>query len=177
MCKLLLNKRVISRFTSTPGFILTRFKLSYVTKGEDMPIQNGSEVSFHYTLTVDGKVVDSSEGKEPFQYIHGESRERILPGLLKQLEGLSTGDEKEIEVPPEEAYGAVDSDAFQEIPRSQLPSEIKPEVGMFLQVKNPTGRSLVVRIAELRRDTVVIDLNHPLAGKTLNFHVKIISIK
>jgi len=139
-----------------------------------MAIQKGSQVSFNYTLTVDGEVVDSSQGKEPFQYIHGEGK--IIPGLSRQLEGLGVGEEKRIEVSPEEGYGKVIPEAIQEVPKTQLPPDIEPQVGMQLQVGNPEGRTMVAKITEIKTDTIVIDLNHPLAGKTLIFQIKIVSI-
>lgn len=142
-------------------------------KGEDIAIQKGSQVSFDYTLTVDGEVVDSSEGRGPLQYTHGGRQ--IIPGLSKQLEGMHVGEEKKVEVLPEEAYGRVNPEAIQEVPRSTLPAEIKPEVGMMLQVSNPQGTA-PVRVAELKEDSIVLDFNHPLAGKTLTFQVKIVSI-
>jgi len=138
-------------------------------------IQNGSKVTLEYTLTVDGKMIDSSEGKPPLEYTQGEGK--MLPGLARQLEGLKAGDEKNVEVKPEEAYGSPDPAALKEIPISKLPPEIKPEVGMILQGQDKEGRSFPARIAEVKKDTVVMDLNHPLAGKTLFFKVKIISVK
>ncbi|HID93718.1 MAG TPA: hypothetical protein EYP60_06445 [bacterium (Candidatus Stahlbacteria)] len=95
-----------------------------------MVIQNGSRVWFDYTLTVDGEVVDSSEGRGPLQYTHGEGK--IIPGLSRQLEGMRVGEERKIEVLPEEAYGQVNPDAFQEVPRSVLPADLKPQVKPFL---------------------------------------------
>ena len=140
-----------------------------------MVIQNGSRVSFDYTLTVDGQVVDSSEGKDPLRYTHGEGQ--IIPGLAKQLEGLGVGDERAITVSAEEAYGAIDAAAFKEIEKSTLPSNIEPHVDMLLSMSTPDGRTFPVRIAEIKEHIVVLDFNHPLAGKILNFQVKIISIQ
>jgi FKBP-type peptidyl-prolyl cis-trans isomerase 2 len=146
-----------------------------IVKGENMVIQNGSRVSFEYTLTVDGQVVDSSEGKDPLQYTHGEGN--IIPGLAKQLEGLGVGDEKAITVSAEEGYGTVDPQALREIEKSKLPPTLEPQIDMFLNMSTPDGRSFPVRIAEVKENTVVLDFNHPLAGKNLNFQVKIISVQ
>ena len=140
-----------------------------------MTIQQGKTVSFDYTLSVDGQVVDSSKDRGPLQYTHGEGR--IIPGLSKQLEGMKVGDEKKIVVAPEEAYGQVNPAAFQEIPKSRLPSDADPKVGMTLQAKDQSGKTSIVKISEVKEDAVVLDLNHPLAGKTLNFDVRIVSIK
>lgn len=142
-------------------------------RGEDVTIQKGGQVSFDYTLTVDGEVVDSSEGKEPLQYTHGEGK--IIPGLSKQLEGMRVGEEKKVEVLPEEAYGQMNPDAFQEVPRSTLPADLELQVGMMLQVSGPQG-TVPARVAELKESSIVLDFNHPLAGKALSFQVKIVSI-
>ncbi len=142
-------------------------------RGEDMTIQKGSQASFDYTLTVDGEVVDSSEGKEPLQYTHGEGQ--IIPGLSKQLEGMRVGEEKKVEVLPGEAYGQINADAFQEVPRSTLPANLELQVGMMLEVSSPQG-IVPARVAELKENSIVLDFNHPLAGKALSFQVKIVSI-
>jgi FKBP-type peptidyl-prolyl cis-trans isomerase SlyD len=140
-----------------------------------MTIQKGSQVSFDYTLTVDGDVIDTSKGKEPLQYTHGEGK--IIRGLAKQLEGMKVGDEKRVVVEPQEGYGQVNPAAFQEVPKSRLSSDLKPETGMHLQVKDQTGNTALVKITEVKEDVIVVDLNHPLAGKTLTFDVKIVSIE
>lgn len=144
-------------------------------EGEDMVIENGRKVSFDYVLTIDGEVVDSSERGGSLQYTHGVGR--IISGLEKKLEGLHVGDEKTITVPPEEAYGQIDPKVFQEVSRSSLPENIDPQVGMPLQVQGSNGQLLRVTITEVKEESVVIDFNHPLAGKTLDFQVKVISIE
>jgi len=142
---------------------------------EDVVIKDGKKVAFSYTLTVDGKVVDSSEGREPAQYTHGKGE--IIPGLSKQLEGMRVGDQKTIVVPPEEGYGMANPTRLREIARSSLPADIDPKVGMLLEMRTPDGKAFPVRISELKKDTVVIDYNHPLAGKALQFQVKILTIQ
>lgn len=148
----------------------------FAEKGDDaVSIKNGSQVKFDYTLTVDGKKVDSSQNRGPLAYTQGDKR--IIPGLSRQLEGLKAGDERDIAVAPEEAYGERDPKALREVERSKLPSTIQPEVGMPLQVQGPEGSVSIVSIAEVKKDSVVVDFNHPLAGKTLNFHIKIVSVQ
>jgi FKBP-type peptidyl-prolyl cis-trans isomerase SlyD len=136
-------------------------------------IQEGKQVSFDYTLTVEDKIVDTSKEKGPLKYTHGKGE--IIPGLEKNLEGLKVGDEKLVIVPPEEAYGQLDPRAFREVEKSSLPQDIK--VGMNLQAQSADGQVFVVKIAEIKNDMVVVDFNHPLAGKTLKFDVKIVSIE
>jgi len=146
-----------------------------IGKGEAGMIENGRKVSFEYTLTVDGEIVDSSEGHEPFTYTHGEKS--IIPGLASQMEGLKEGDERTIIVGPEDAYGVIDEAAFQEVPKTQLPQGVDLEIGTQLQAASPDGNVIVVRVAEVRDASVILDFNHPLAGKTLEFQVKILSIQ
>jgi FKBP-type peptidyl-prolyl cis-trans isomerase SlyD len=143
--------------------------------GDDMAIEDGKKVTFEYTLTVDGEVVDSSKDHAPLEYIHGSGQ--IIPGLANQLEGLKKGDEKEVAVPPEEAYGQVNPEAFREVPKEELPKEVKPEVGMLLQAQTSEGQVIPAKITEVKEDSIILDLNHPLAGKTLNFEVVILSVE
>ena len=140
-----------------------------------MTIQDGKEVSFDYTLTVDGQIIGSSQNEEPLTYVHGEGK--IIPGLARQMEGMKVGDKKDIVVNPEEAYGEINPNAFQEVPKSKLPSNIEPFVGMTLQANASDGRSQPVRIVEVRDESIIIDMNHPLAGKKLNFQIEVVSIK
>lgn len=165
--------RLLSVLFLAVGFNLAN--CSAQAKGDDITVQKGSQVSFNYVLTVDGAVVDTSESREPFTYTHGDGN--IIPGLSKHLEGLRVGDEKKIEIPPEEAYGLVNPKAFQEVSKLKLPPDMEPKVGMPLEVRSPEGGAMPVKIAEVKKDTVVIDFNHPLAGKTLTFQVKVVSIK
>ena len=144
-------------------------------KAESLTIHNGSLVAFDYTLTVDGKVVDTSKGKSPLEYTQGDGK--LIPGLTKQMEGMRVGYEKTIEVKPEEGYGNPDPTAFKEVPVSSLPANTKPEIGMNFQAKDDAGRVFNARISQVKDNTVIMDFNHPLAGKTLIFNVKIISIK
>ena len=138
-------------------------------------VQDNMDIQLEYTLTVDGKVVDSTEGREPFHYVHGKGQ--LIPGLEHALVDMHVGESKEVTVSPEEGYGGVDPAAFVEVPKSQLPGDLKPTVGLVLRGKNPDGRSFRARISEVRDQSVVLDLNHRLAGKTLNFQVKVTDIK
>ncbi|OGW75022.1 MAG: hypothetical protein A2Z72_04450 [Omnitrophica bacterium RBG_13_46_9] len=140
-----------------------------------MAVQNGSKVAFDYTLMVDGEIVDSSQGKEPLRYVHGNKE--IIPGLSRGLEGMRVGEEKTIVVSPDEAYGEINPSAFREVPKSSIPKEVELGVGNILSMKTADGNIFPVRVAEIKEDTVVIDLNHPLAGKELNFTVKIREIQ
>jgi len=137
-------------------------------------IQDNVDVGLDYTLIVDGAVVESTEGKTPFHYRHGG--QQILPALEHALTGLHVGDTKELTVGPEDGYGQPDPAALVEVPKSQLPAEVTPEVGLVVRGVNPDGQSFPAKISEVKGETVVLDLNHPLAGKTLTFRVKVVDI-
>ena len=138
-------------------------------------VAEGSSVKLNYTLTVDGKVVDSSKGHEPLEFKVGSHQ--VIPGFEKAVLGMKVGEKKSFTVSPEEGYGPVNPKAFQEIPRKQLPSEITPKAGMTLYAQGKDNRPVPVRIKEVKGDVVVMDFNHPLAGKTLNFDIEVVEIK
>jgi FKBP-type peptidyl-prolyl cis-trans isomerase 2 len=140
-----------------------------------MSIENGKKVKFHYTLTVDNQVVQTSEGQQPLAYTHGSGE--IIPGLAVELEGMNEGEEKSVSVSAENAYGKVNPDAFKELPKSSLPEGLEPKKDMTLQAHTPEGQEIPVRVSEIKEDSIVIDLNHPLAGKDLKFDVKVVSIE
>ena len=138
-------------------------------------IRHGSMVSLEYTLTSDdGQFTESNKGKEPLRYVDG--RDQIIPGLEKALEGLPAGAEKKVTVKPEDAYGQVDPKNFQEVPKENVPPD-SLQVGTTLVAQNAQGQQFPVRVHEIREKTVVMDMNHPLAGKTLVFDVKILEVK
>ncbi len=137
-------------------------------------IENGTTVEMDYTLTVDGEKVDSSEGRGPLKYVHGQNQ--IVPGLEEALTGLTQGDEKQVTVDPEGGYGPVQKEAIIEVPKGQLPPDLKPEVGQALQGQDREGRPFRAVVQAVADETVTLDLNHPLAGKTLNFDIKIVSV-
>lgn len=132
-------------------------------------------VSIDYTLTVDGEVVDSTEGDEPLQFLQGH--QNIIPGLERELAGMKVGDSKQVVVSAGEAYGEVDPDNVVDVPRSEFPAEIPMEPGTELEVKNADGEVLSATIAEVNADSVKLDFNHPLAGKQLTFDVSIVELR
>jgi FKBP-type peptidyl-prolyl cis-trans isomerase 2 len=144
-------------------------------KGGDMAIEKGKQVSFDYTLKVDGEVVDSSKDRSPLEYVHGEGK--IIPGLSRELEGMKPGEEKKIKIQPADAYGEVKPDAVRDVPRENLPEGLEAKEGMMLQVQTPSGGTMPVKITEVKDESVTIDFNHPLAGKTLHFDVKVVSVR
>ncbi len=142
---------------------------------EETPVKDGATVSLEYTLSgEDGKVIESNKGKEPLRYVDGRSQ--IIPGLEKALEGMKAGGEKKVTVKPEDAYGPVDPNAYREVPKENVPADSLKE-GMALFAKNAEGEMFPVRVKEVKDKSVVIDMNHPLAGKILVFDVKIIDVQ
>jgi FKBP-type peptidyl-prolyl cis-trans isomerase SlyD len=138
-------------------------------------VEDGVVVSLDYTLTVDGEVVDTSEDTEPIQFIQGQ--ENIIPGLERELYGLSIGDDKEVIVPPQDAYGEVEPEDGMDVPRSEFPPEIPLEVGTGLQLRTQEGETVSAHIVSIGPETIRLDFNHPLAGKELHFAVKVIDLR
>src|SRR5918999_6222042 len=138
-------------------------------------VKDGSVVSLQYTLSgEDGKTIESNKGKEPLKYTHGS--QQIVPGLEKGLAGMKMGEEKRVKVKPEEGYGPVDPKGFQEFPKDKIPPD-GLKVGAMLTAKGPEGQTVPVRVHEIKEKTVVLDLNHPMAGKTLVFDIKVLDVQ
>ena len=142
---------------------------------DDRVVKDGMMISMEYTLkSPDGKLIESSKGREPLKYIHGQRM--MIPGLEKELTGMKVGGEKHVTVKPEDAYGPMNAKAFEEVPKEKLPPE-GLKVGATLAAKTPDGRVIPMRVHEIKEKTVVMDMNHPMAGKTLVFDVKIVDIQ
>ncbi len=140
-----------------------------------MKIAKDAAVSFNYTLTDEtGEVLDSSQGREPLTYLHGH--DQIIPGLERQLEGLETGAKVELDVPAAEAYGEHRSDLLYEVERSRFDDEVDLEVGNQVMAQG-ASEPVVLTINAVSDDTVVLDANHPLAGKDLNFAVEVTEVR
>ena len=143
-------------------------------KAKPMTVSAGKEITIEYTLKLEDKsTIDSNVGAEPLKFIQGEHQ--IIPALETALEGLKVGDKKEVKIKPEDGYGDVDPNAVQEIDKSRIPPEALV-VGTPLEGRDPSGRPVHAKVREIKESTVILDLNHPLAGKTLFFEVKILGI-
>jgi FKBP-type peptidyl-prolyl cis-trans isomerase SlyD len=137
-------------------------------------IMEGNVVSLEYTLRLDEKtVVESNVGKEPLTYRQG--MHELVAGLEKQLAGMAVGERKQVSVKPEDGYGVVDPSAFKTVQKKLIPPDAL-KVGAQLRAQAANGQQLFPRVAEIKDDTVVLDFNHPLAGKTLYFDVKVLDI-
>lgn len=136
----------------------------------DLQVADGLKVTLEYTLMLPDKTVaDSNVGQAPFSYVQGGHQ--IVPGLEKALTGMKAGQGKRVEVPAEQAYGAYDKNARATVDKANVPPNVKP--GTML--RSSDGRS--VTVLEVQDKTVVLDLNHPLAGKNLTFDVKILKVE
>lgn len=139
-------------------------------------VKENATVKVHYTgKLADGQVFDSSEGKEPIEFTLGQGQ--LIPGFEKGLINMKLNEKKTINIPKDEAYGDSREDLIQEVQKSELPEEIKPEVGMGLVSKSQDGREMNLLVAEVKEDSIVVDGNHPLAGKDLIFDLEVVEIK
>jgi FKBP-type peptidyl-prolyl cis-trans isomerase SlyD len=159
------------------GVLVALWALLAAAPAEAQPstvVEKGSSVKLEYTLKDDkGKVLDSSDGKEPISFVQGSKQ--IIPGLDKAIIGMKAGDTKKVTIKPEEAYGAVDPKAEAEVPKDALPKGADV-VGTRLLARGQDGHPRPVTVKAVKDSTVVLDLNHPLAGKTLFFDIKVVSV-
>lgn len=140
-----------------------------------MEIANNTVVSIDYTLTDDdGQVIDTSEGREPLEYLHGH--QNIIPGLEKAIEGKAEGDELKVAVDPEEGYGPYREELVQDVPREAFDGVDKVEPGMTFRAESNAG-PMTVTVKEVGDETVKVDGNHMLAGQTLNFQVAVKDVR
>ena len=141
-----------------------------------MPVKRGNIVSVEYTGTFDdGTVFDTSVGAEPLEFQVGAHH--VIEGFEKAVIGKEKGDEIKIRLTPDQAYGDYDNEALQDVPREQFPKDQEPEAGMCLHISTPDGQELAAWIKEVKKDMITLDFNHPMAGKILNFKMKIMDIQ
>ena len=140
-----------------------------------MNIEKDRVVTFHYELSDDqGTLIESSAGHDPLSYLHGSAS--IIPGLAGALDGKSAGDQFQVTIQPEEAYGHVQPELFHIVPRESFAGAEDLSAGMLFQAEGPQGKQ-VVRVVKVEEEQVHIDANHPLAGKVLVFDVTIESVR
>ncbi len=139
------------------------------------PVKKGDTVNVHYhgKLT-DGSTFDSSEGREPLQFTAGTGQ--VIKGFDDAVIDMKPGDKKTVNIPVADAYGDHNEDMIMEYPISEFPADMKPEVGMELQMGDNSGNVFPVVIKEVTAETVLLDGNHPLAGHDLVFEIELVSI-
>jgi len=141
-----------------------------------MAIENNQVVGIEYELKEKGssEILDSSKGQAPLEFIVGKGQ--IIPGLEKEIIGMEQGEQKQITVPASEAYGEINPDAVDELPKEQF-AGIDLQPGLPLYGQGEGGETIQVVVKEVKDNSVIIDYNHPLAGKDLVFDVKIESVR
>ncbi|MGK0307843.1 MAG: FKBP-type peptidyl-prolyl cis-trans isomerase 2 [Urechidicola sp.] len=139
-------------------------------------VKENNTVKVNYTGKLsNGQVFDSSEGKEPLEFTLGQGQ--LIPGFEKGLIDMKLKEKKTITIDKNEAYGKINDDLIQEVNKNELPQDMTPEVGMGLVSKSPDGQEMNLRVVEVKEESVVIDGNHPLAGKDLIFDLEVVAIK
>jgi FKBP-type peptidyl-prolyl cis-trans isomerase 2 len=138
-------------------------------------VKSGDTVKVHYhgKLT-DGTTFDSSEGREPLEFTVGNGD--VIKGFDDGVTGMSVGQKKTVQIPADDAYGQKDDNRVVEFPKTNFPPDLKPEVGMQLNMTNGSGQVIPVVIQEVGQDTVMLDANHPLAGQDLVFDIELVDI-
>lgn len=132
-------------------------------------------VRVHYTGRLsDGNVFDSSEGAEPLEFVIGSGM--LIPGFENAVVGMTINDVKTVNIPSDEAYGPVMEEMMQKVPREHLPEDMQPAVGMELVSETPDGQQFIVVVRHVGLDHIVVDANHPLAGKDLTFEIRLVEI-
>ena len=142
-----------------------------------MVLNDGDKVTVEYEGKLDsGEVFDSTEKSgKPLIFVIGARQ--VIPGFEKQVKGMKKGDEKEFKLKSEDAYGEKKEEMMKKVPKSSLPEGQEPQKGMMLALKSQDGRQFPARITEVDKESITIDLNHPLAGQNLNFKVKIVEVE
>lgn len=139
-------------------------------------VKSGDKVQIHYTGKLDdGTTFDTSSGRDPLEFEVGSGQ--VIAGFDKAVEGMAEGDNKTVKIEPEEAYGERHEQLVQEVPKTALPEEIDPEVGMALQSRSPDGQVTQLTVTEIKDESITVDANHPLAGQPLNFDIELVKIK
>jgi len=141
-----------------------------------MRVKQGRVVLLDYMVRVStGRVVETSAGKEPIEYLHGAGQ--ILPALERALEGLKEGEQAAFSIAAQDAYGERKDDNVVSLPRTLFPGDVKLEKGLCLYARASGGQSYPITVREIKEDMVTVDLNHPLAGERLFFEVNIRGVR
>jgi FKBP-type peptidyl-prolyl cis-trans isomerase 2 len=139
-------------------------------------IKENNTIKVNYTGKLsNGQIFDTSEGKEPIEFVLGQGR--LIPGFEKGLIDMKLNEKKTIEIAKDQAYGDVNDNLIQEIKKTELPQDMEPKVGMGLVSKSPDGKEINLMVVEVKNESIVIDGNHPLAGHDLIFDVEVVEIK
>jgi FKBP-type peptidyl-prolyl cis-trans isomerase SlyD len=138
-------------------------------------VKDNLVVTLDYKLIVEDEMLESTEDGEPIKFIQGIGQ--IIPGLENALYGLKIGDQKTVVIQPEDAYGEYDPESLQEANKEEFSEEVPLDVGTFLDLEDDEGDFLSAQIVAAEEDTVTLDFNHPLAGKTLTFEITLTDLR
>ncbi len=139
-------------------------------------VKTGDTVAIHYTGTLDdGTTFDSSQGRDPLEFVVGSGQ--VIAGLDEVLPGMVVGDKKTVEIACDQAYGPVNPDMRQDVPREGIPEDIPLDPGTRLQMQASDGRAIPVTVVAADEATVTLDANHPLAGKDLTFAIELMRLE
>ena len=137
--------------------------------------EKGNKVKVHYTGTLsDETIFDSSREREPIEFTVGEGQ--MIAGFDAAAIGMKVGENKKVNIPANEAYGPKSEEAMIKVPKAQLPEGMDPQIGMQLEATQQDGRNQVLVVAEVLEEEVILDANHPLAGKDLTFDIEMMEI-
>ena len=137
--------------------------------------KSGDTVRIHYTGTLDdGTQFDSSSGREPLEFALGGGQ--VIPGFDSAVDGMTVGENKNVTIAPDDAYGQRHEQLVQRVPRDILPEDMEPAVGMQLQSQSPDGQTMNLIVTEVLEETITVDANHPLAGQALTFAIELVEI-
>jgi FKBP-type peptidyl-prolyl cis-trans isomerase 2 len=138
-------------------------------------VKEGDTITLHYKGSLDdGTVFDSSEGREPLRFQVGAGQ--VIPGFDEGVRGMSGGEDRQINIPADQAYGEYYEDLVRVVPRSAFPANTTPTIGFAFEMELPSGESVTVRVIDVEGDEVTLDANHLLAGEALHFDVHLVSI-
>ncbi|MBR9703943.1 peptidylprolyl isomerase [Candidatus Pacearchaeota archaeon] len=139
-----------------------------------MVVKTNNKVTIEYEGKLEsGEVFDSSKkAGKPLEFVTGSGM--VIPGFDEGVIGMEKGEEKELNIESDKAYGPYREEMKKEFPKESLPKEPEPKVGMVLVLTTPQGQQIPAKIAKVEADKVIIDLNHPLAGKKLIFKIKLV---
>ena len=138
-------------------------------------VQDNLVVTLDYKLIVEDEMLESTEDGEPILFIQGIGQ--IIPGLENALYGMEVGDQKTVVIQPEDAYGEYDPESLQEAKKEEFSEEVPLDVGTFLDLEDDEGDILSAQVIAAEEDTVTLDFNHPLAGKTLTFEITVADLR
>ncbi|SEN79376.1 peptidylprolyl isomerase [Chitinophaga rupis] len=139
-------------------------------------VKNGDTVRVHYHGTlINGTTFDSSEGRDPLEFKVGAGM--VIKGFDSGVLEMQVGDKKRLEIPVDQAYGPKNDELIMDFPKANIPDDLKPEIGMELQMSNAQGQVFPVKVAGVSTEFVTLDANHPLAGEDLIFEIELVEIK